>query len=253
MNSIDKNYIEENLKGYPYIIDVRETVTSTNSIMKNDAGKGKDEFSVLIASSQTEGRGRMGRSFFSPDGTGLYMSVLYRIVKGENPLLITTNAAVATAKALEKISGKTAGIKWVNDIYLDGRKVCGILAESSVGENGFVVLGIGVNAVTPNGGFPEDIKMRAGSVSEKNEEHLREKIAVEILKNLHSRFLDEETLEEYRRRSVVTGKEIDIIKNGTTERAVALAINDDYSLKVKKADGSIEDIFSGEVSITAYM
>ena len=119
----------------------------------------------------------------------------------------------------------------------------------SVGENGFVVLGIGVNVVTPESGFPDDIKMRAGSVFEKNEDFLREKTVVEILKELYCERTDEETLCEYRSRSIVTGKEIDIIKNDTIERAIAIAVNDDYSLKVKKEDGLMEDLFSGDVSI----
>lgn len=246
---LDKSFIEKELCGFPYSITVRDCVTSTNSILKEEAKQGKSEFSVLIAASQTEGRGRMGRSFFSPDNSGLYMSVLLRPDSEINPLRITTDAAVASARAIEKLSEKTAGIKWVNDIYLDGRKVCGILAESSVGENGFVVLGIGVNVFSPESGFPDDIKMRAGSVCAGNSPFIREKVAVEILRELYNK-LDEKTLlDEYCSRSIITGKEIDIIKNGTVERAVAITINDDYSLKVKKEDGSIEDVFSGDVSI----
>ncbi len=249
MKSIDKSYIEKELSSYPYRFDVRDEVTSTNTLLKEAAKDGEGEYKVIIASSQTAGRGRMGRSFYSPENTGVYMSVLYRPLENFNPLLITTNAAVATAKALEKLSGEKALIKWVNDIYIRERKVCGILAESSVGENGFVVLGIGVNVVSPDGGFPDDIKMRAGSVFEENKMFLREKIAVEILKELYGIKSDSETLKEYRNRSMITGKEIDIIKNDTIERAVAIAINDDYSLKVKKEDGSVEDLSSGDVSI----
>lgn len=247
--NLDKSFIEKELRGFPYNIDVRDCVTSTNSILKDEAKKGKTEYSVLIATSQTDGRGRMGRSFFSPDSSGLYMSVLLTPCGEVSPVRITTDAAVAVAKAIEKISGKTAGIKWVNDIYLDGRKVCGILAESSLGENGFVILGIGVNVSSPDGGFPDDIKMRAGSLFDENTPLIREKLAAEILKELYSKTDEKILLDEYRNRSIITGKEIDIIKNGTVERAVALEINDDYSLKVKKEDGSTENVFSGDVSI----
>ena len=246
---LDKSFIERELHGFPYSIEVRDCVTSTNNILKEEARCGKNEYSVLLAASQTAGRGRMGRSFFSPDNSGLYMSVLLRPSGEVTPVRITTDAAVAVAKAIEKISGKTAGIKWVNDIYLDGRKVSGILAESSLGENGFVILGIGVNVFCPDGGFPEDIKMRAGSLFDEYTPTIREKVAVEILKELYEKRDDKTLLEEYRSRSIITGKEIDIIKNDTFERAVALSINEDYSLKVKKEDGSIEDIFSGDVSI----
>ncbi len=246
---INKQYIIDKLNNYPYSIEVRDAVTSTNSIMKEAARNGEEAYSVLIASSQTEGRGRMGRSFYSPDGSGIYMSVLLRPEWDVNPLRITTDAAVAVAIALEKLSGEKTGIKWVNDIYIRDRKVCGILAEASVGADGYVVLGIGVNAVAPENGFPDVIKMRAGSVFEENAEFLREKIAVEILKELHQMRTDEEALTEYRNRSIITGKDIDIIKNGSTERAVALSIDDDYSLIVKKEDGSTEKLNSGDVSI----
>ena len=246
---IDRLYIENELNNYPYIIDVVETVTSTNTIMKEAAKHGKETYSVLIASSQTAGRGRKGRSFYSPDGSGIYMSVLLRPENGINPLHITTDAAVAVANALEKLSGEIAEIKWVNDIYIRDRKVAGILAEASVGEGGYVVLGIGINVLEPEGGFPDDIKMRAGSVFRENADFLREKIAIEILKELYLKRTDEEVLSEYRNRSIIDGKDIDIIKNGSVERAVALTIDDDYSLVVKKEDGSIENINSGDVSI----
>ena len=246
---LDKSFIEKELCSFPYSIMVEDCVSSTNAILKEEAKNGKEEYSVLIASSQTEGRGRMGRSFFSPDNSGLYMSVILRPDNGINPLRITTDAAVACAKAIENISGKTAGIKWVNDVYLDGRKVCGILAESSIGENGFVILGIGVNVFSPENGFPDDIKMRAGSLFDEKIPLVREKLAVEILKELFNKYDKKTILEEYRIRSIITGKEIDIIKNNATERAVALEIADDYSLKVRKKDGSTENIFSGDVSI----
>ncbi len=248
MNLINKSYIESELSGYPYKVDVRDSVSSTNLIMKEEAKNGKESYSVLIAAHQTNGRGRMGRSFYSPDDSGLYMSVLLRPDTPQTALHITTDAAAAVAAALEKLSGETAQIKWVNDIYMRGRKVCGILAESSLSD-GYIVLGIGVNVLSPKAGFPDDIKMRAGSVFAENAENLREKVSVEILKELYKKRNNDETLFEYRRRSIITGKEIDIIKNGTAERAFVLGINDDYSLNVRKEDGSEEKLLSGDVSI----
>ncbi len=248
MNKLNKLYIEKALLDYPYTIDVRESLTSTNLILKEEAKNGKEGYSVLIASQQTNGRGRMGRSFFSPYGSGLYMSVLLRPKNSQSALNITTDAAVAVAIALERITGEKTQIKWVNDIYLRGCKVCGILAEAAVAD-GYVVLGIGVNVTNPDGGFPKEIQMRAGSLFENNKENLREKIAVEILKELYRKRTYDEAFSEYEKRSMITGKEIDIIKNGTLERAVAVKINKDYSLSVKKEDGTEENIFSGDVSI----
>jgi BirA family biotin operon repressor/biotin-[acetyl-CoA-carboxylase] ligase len=191
----------------------------------------------------------MGRSFFSPDGSGIYMSVILKPDEDANHLRITTDAAVACARAIEKVSGKQTGIKWVNDIYIDGRKVCGILAEASLGENSFVILGIGVNVFCPENGFPDDIKMRAGYVFDKKTPFMREKIAVEILKELIKKSDKKSTVDEYRSRSIIVGKKIDIIKGNTMERGTVLAINDDYSLKVIKDDEKIENISSGDVSI----
>ncbi len=114
-------------------IDVRESVTSTNTVLKELAEHGGREGMVVIAQRQTMGKGRLGRSFYSPQGGGLYMSVLLRPrFSAEEALSITTAAAVAVARAIDDVTGERAMIKWVNDVYFHGRKVCGILTEASV-------------------------------------------------------------------------------------------------------------------------
>ena len=169
-------------------IEVKKTVTSTNALLKEKAALGAPEGTVLIALSQTAGRGRFTRSFFSPEDSGIYMSILIRPrISAENAALITTAAAVAVAEAAENLSGRKAGIKWVNDVLIDGKKICGILTEASLNiESGaldYAVLGIGLNAYEPKCGFPQEIKNIAGAIFRKKKDGLRSKLAAAVLEN----------------------------------------------------------------------
>lgn len=232
-----------------YMIEIKRKVTSTNLLMKEKAQTGAEEFSVLIASEQTSGRGRLGRTFHSPKGTGIYMSILLTPEKDRNPLLITVDTAVCVARVLEKITKKKALIKWVNDIYINGKKVCGILAERVEDR---IVLGIGINVFLPKGGFPDDIKDRAGALFQTKKRFIKEKIITELLNEFYHIYMNPirgELLAEYKNRSMVTGKELLILRNGEEEQAVAIAINDDYSLLVKKENGETENLNTGDVSI----
>ena len=249
---MNKEYIERELIYKLPKIDLYECVNSTNTLMKKLAREGAQEFSVIIAQQQSGGRGRMGRTFHSPKGSGVYMSILLRPGERLNPLYITTYAAVCCARAFERLINKTAYIKWVNDIYVDGKKVCGILTESSLGENGYIVLGIGVNVTVPDIGFPEDIKNRAGALFEKEKEHMREDVVIQILNEfiaVYNKCEKDEILQEYRQKSLVTGKRIDIIENETVEQADAVRIDDEFALIVKKDDGKLYTLSSGDVSI----
>jgi len=216
--------------------------------MKERASEEDCGFSVLIASKQTAGRGRMGRTFYSPSKSGVYMSVALEIEEGKNPLLITTDAALCAARVFERLSGKEATIKWVNDIYIDARKVCGILTE---GVGKYAILGVGINVFPPRKDFPDDIKDRAGAVFEKKNLHIREKVITEFLIEFMRIYKEERNslLEEYRTRSMIIGKEIIILANDKNEKATALAIADDYSLVVRKENGETVNLSSGDVSI----
>lgn len=253
MNNNSIEFIQRELCSTPYEITVESTVTSTNTIMKESARNGAAEFSVLIASHQSSGRGRLGKTFHSPDNTGLYMSILLRPGENSNPLFITTDAAVCCARVFERMSGKNAYIKWVNDIYIDNKKVCGILTEGASGKNGYAVLGIGANIIPPSDGFPQDIRERAGCIFSQNSPFIREKVAIEILKEFLGIYTGKDSaddiLHEYRQRSMVIGKEIEIIRDNKTENAVALSVEDDYSLLVKTQSGKIQALSSGDISI----
>ena len=149
-------------------IQVLPEVSSTNTMLREKANEETPEGYVIIANGQTEGRGRRGRSFYSPVDTGIYLSILLRPKEiATNELTnLTSMAAVAACETIEEVSGQTPGIKWVNDIYIDGRKVSGILTEASISmENGsveYVVVGIGFNVYLPEDGFSGEIKDIAG-------------------------------------------------------------------------------------------
>ena len=238
-------------------LEIRQSVTSTNTVAKALAAAGAREGYVVIAGEQTEGRGRMGRSFYSPDSTGIYMSIILRPKLSINDsLLITTGTAVAVAKAIEKTTGVKAGIKWVNDIFVEGKKICGILTEASLNfENGgleYAVVGIGVNISTNT--FPESIQSVAGSIfNEKpGDSPITSILIAEILNNLAecmNSLTDRKYIEEYRSRSILTGKKIHVIRGEKSTPAIAVEIDEQARLVVEYEDGSRETLSSGEVSI----
>ena len=216
--------------------------------------------STVIAGKQTQGRGRLGRSFFSP-AEGLYMSIIVRPAAGKgNAMLVTSAAAVAVAEAIEHVSDLDARIKWVNDIYADGKKVCGILTEGvsdlETGSIEYMVIGIGINTSTE--GFPDELLKTAGAVSGT---YSRAELAANVIWRTLSYSSDTEGsafMDAYRKRSLLTGKEVTVYKgrykvNPEDEipgvRARVLDIDDDGGLVVLYADGTQEKLISGEVSL----
>lgn len=220
-----------------------EETGSTNADLLEDGSAASG--SVLIAGRQSAGRGRMRRAFASPEG-GLYMSVLFRDISAADALQFTPRAAVAVSLAIERSSGRRAYIKWVNDVLLDGLKVCGILAEAVTRRGLDMVLGIGVNVAEPDGGFPEALRGVAGAVFEDPIEFAREKLAAGILNALFDESLDVYT--EYVRRSAVLGRDIAVRRTGAAYEARALEIDRDYRLIIERG-GQRETLDSGEVSI----
>ena len=239
---------------------VFDTLRSTNDTARELARQGAPEGTVVIAASQTGGRGRMGRSFFSPDGTGLYMSILLRPkLPAEDSLLITTAAAVAAAEALEEISGRSMGIKWVNDIYCGGKKVCGILTEGGYGTDGslaYAILGIGVNLFAPEGGFPSELAQIADAVFPAKAEKkgtVKNRAAAMILEKflpLYRQLPERMYLAEYRARSVLTDQSVNVLRGDSARPAKVLGIDDHFGLLVRYEDDGTEAALStGEVSV----
>ena len=158
---------------------------STNDLLRQRAQEGAPEGTVLLALSQSAGRGRSGREFFSPPDTGLYFSVLLRPEPGRNAQSITTMAAAAMCRTLETMGADRPGIKWVNDLFVRGRKVCGILTEGAFsleeGRLQYAVLGVGLNLYAPAGGFPEPLADIAGPAFDRPLPDLKNRLAAEFL------------------------------------------------------------------------
>ncbi|PWL89448.1 MAG: biotin--[acetyl-CoA-carboxylase] ligase [Escherichia coli] len=238
-------------------IEVYKTVTSTNDLAKQYALDLKPEGTVIVAREQTAGRGRKGRSFYSPISTGVYISVLLRPeLTAEKTLYITTAAAVAVAKAIEKISGKEAKIKWVNDIFVDGKKVCGILTEGAIdfetGKMQYAVLGIGVNIKKPENDFPSEIQNIAGSVFDTTDKEVSSIIVAEILNNFmnyYKNLANKPFYEEYKKRMFLIGKQLTVYSGKDSYPAVAIDLDEELSLIVKDENGNIKKLNTGEVSI----
>ena len=251
-----RKYLKPEYRDLP--ITVAEETKSTNTALRAMAEAGAPEGTVYIAQGQTGGRGRMGRSFFSPAGTGLYLSLLLRPVswKPARAAQLTAAAAAAMCEAIRQVTGKEPGIKWVNDLLLDGKKICGILTEASFSmESGvleYAVLGLGVNVYLPEGGFPGQLREIAGAVLDTPGEDVRNRIAGEFL----NRFLDgyehpedRHFLDVYRRRSIAVGREVTVLSGGWERRAFAFGLDDDFRLLVRYPDGTEQALSYGEIRI----
>lgn len=236
-------------------IQVHPTLPSTNQKAKQLATEGASSPTIIIAEQQTAGKGRMGRSFYAPPKSGIYMSLLLRPnLSAKDSTLITTAASVAVCRAIKLTIGESAGIKWVNDIIFRKKKVCGILTEAVTNfEDGtidYVVLGIGVNVATEY--FPPEIRTIAGSLLAPGRGGItRNQLAAAILNEL---FVILENLEsrdfmpEYRSLSVVIGKDVEVIEHTRSYIARAIGISDDGGLIIKTSEGT-KTLMSGEISI----
>jgi len=238
---------------------VYASITSTNTVLKGMAAEGAPGGLCLIAGEQTAGRGRMGRSFYSPADSGLYMSLLLRPqLPAAEAVRITAAAAVAVCEAIEELSGLPTQIKWVNDVLVHGKKVCGILTEASLdcesGQLHYAVVGIGINTAVPVGDFPPELRQIAGAVfGEEKPPELRCRLAALVLDKLmdcKDRLDDPALFAAYRRRSLVLGKEINILAPGKEpEPAEVVDLAPDYGLLVRLPDGTLRKLNSGEVSV----
>lgn len=235
-------------------LTVLPSVTSTNAMIREMAEQGEPEGCVVVAGEQTAGRGRRGRSFFSPKDTGVYMSLLLRprhCAVGQ-AVRFTSMAAVAMCEAIEAVSGQNAGIKWVNDVLVGGKKVCGILTEAALGmENGeveYVALGAGVNVYPPSGGFPEEIASIAGAVLERTQRDAKNHLAGAFISRMMDRYAHPDGyVEEYRARSLVLGKTVTILPEGRS--AFACGIDEACRLLVREEDGQMGCLSYGEIGV----
>ena len=240
---------------------IHKTVASTNIIARELAINGAESGTVVIAEEQTNGYGRNGKSFFSPYGTGIYMSIILNLKKEKkifNSSFITTAAAMAVSKSIEEISNENTQIKWVNDVFINGKKVCGILTEGAFsfedGKLDYAVIGIGVNVNFPKDGFPKELNNIAASINSKNNANsntksdIRNILVAKILENLYDYYFNDVNFyEEYKKRSFLIGKKVSININNKEHIVKVLDIDKTFALVAKFQDGKIDKIVSGSI------
>ena len=239
---------------------IYDTLDSTNNRAKQLALENAPHGTTVIAMQQTAGKGRLGRSFFSPR-EGIYLSIIIKPTFDlSKSVLVTAAAAVAVAQAIESVCGRQAQIKWVNDVYLDGKKIGGTLTEGiSDFETGHIeslVIGIGVNTSVKD--FPDELRDTVGAV---DGDYSRSALAAEIISrmlNFAENIESREFIQDYRKRSMVIGKNVTVYKgvySVAPEKelegmpAKVLGIDDDGGLEVIYTDGKRETLTSGEISV----
>ncbi len=249
ISKLSERVIIEKLKTHcvECAVKVYDEIDSTNLEAKRMAKELQDEAVLLLAESQTAGKGRQGRSFYSPKSTGLYMSYMYTPKTDfSDSVTVTAAASVAVARAIEKLTDLKPSIKWVNDIYINGKKVSGILTEAVTGQKVKIIVGIGVNITTEH--FPVEVSSVATSLKTAID---RNELAVEIIKHLQE--LIEELprrtfIDDYRKKSCVLGNEVVFIKNGDQSHGKAIDIDRDGGLIVETENGNVT-LNTGEITL----
>ncbi|MFA9422374.1 MAG: biotin--[acetyl-CoA-carboxylase] ligase [Sedimentibacter sp.] len=249
-------FLNDKYKNIP--ITIYKSIDSTNTQAKVQIMNNAVHGTVIISEEQTKGRGRFGRDFFSPSQSGIYMSIILKPnLNVTDSVLITTAAAVAVSNAIEKFTEKTPQIKWVNDIYINNKKVCGILSEAVLdfesGAVGSIIVGIGLNVKTKEEEFPKELQDIAGSIFYGDEKFcLRNQLAAEIINqvlSLSEDLANKKFLEVYKERSMILGEYIIYYKNNEWFEGYALDIDEYGGLVIINKDGQKETLQSGEVSI----
>jgi BirA family biotin operon repressor/biotin-[acetyl-CoA-carboxylase] ligase len=236
-----------------------KSIDSTNTRAKELARANALHGTVLIADSQTGGRGRLGRSFHSPAGSGIYMSVIIRPNCRPDQLMhLTCAAAVAACDAVERVAGIRPGVKWINDLVYKKRKLAGILTELGLAKDGsvdYAIIGIGINCSQKEGDFPEEIRNIATSLEMIVGRPVdRAKISaalIEELENISQELISgkENLMRRYRADCVTIGQSISLLRGETVQHGIALDLDDQGGLVVRFDDGHTEAVNSGEVSI----
>lgn len=255
MNGKTKNF---KLKNQNIQINSFKSVDSTNTVAADMAKRGCCEGTVVISDAQTAGKGRLGRTFLSKKG-GIYLSLVLRpSLSPDDALFITVAAAVAAARAIERESGKKCDIKWVNDIYINRKKVCGILTEGAFAPDGsfdYAVLGVGINLFEPRDKFPGELPL-ADSVFHREDKVLfKKRLKSRVVHSFLETFFDfynaiekREFICEYKQRSFLTGKEITYKTDEKTYTAIVEGIDDDANLVVN-ANGETKTLSHGDIQI----
>ncbi len=256
---LSSKIIKDNMPKYKdkFNFVIYKTVESTNIVARGMAMNGADSGTVVIAEEQTSGYGRNGKSFFSPYGTGIYMSIILNLKKEKkifNSSFITTAAAMAVSKSIEEISNENTQIKWVNDVFINGKKVCGILTEGAFsfedGKLDYAVIGIGINVNFPKNGFPEEINNIAVSINKmQNNKDIRNILIAKILERMYEYYFNNVAFyDEYKKRSFLIGKKVSLNIDNEEHIVKVLDIDKTFALVAEFQDGKIDRIVSGSVN-----
>lgn len=236
-----------------------ETIDSTNTEAKHLAEEGAPHGTAVIADRQTAGRGRMGRSFHSPENRGIYLSVILRPdCKAVDLSHLTCGVGVAMCDAVEAVSGTRPGIKWINDLVYDGKKLGGILTEMSIAPDGkvnYAVVGIGINCNQQSGEFPQELEAIATSLFQITGKKIdRAMLMAQMI--CHLQILGQSLIsakaawmEAYQQDCVTLGKEVLLIRGDEKRYGKALEIMDDGAMKVQYENGEISIVNSGEIQV----
>lgn len=251
---LDLDLISKSLTGDFWTLRREDRIPSTNALLRQLADQGAPEGTVILANTQTEGRGRMGRAFFSPGDTGIYLSLLLRPgdFSPDQALQLTTMAAAAACTTIEEVAGRSPGIKWVNDLLLEGKKICGILTEAAFNLEtvslDYAVVGLGLNLYPPREGFPEDLQPIAGALLPSPVPGTRNRLIGAFLNRFgalyRSRLFSQAAL-DYRSRCLVLGKTV--MQDGVPLEV--LDVNDRCQLVVRDPQGQVRTLSYGEISI----
>ena len=245
---------------YDAPIFLYDTLESSNRTAKTLALEGAPHGTMVLVGQQTAGRGRLGRRFESPEGKGVYLSLVLRpSLPMTEAQAVTVSAAVAVCRAVKKLCGLELGIKWVNDLYYNGKKVCGILTEAALDlESGmldYAVLGLGFNVIAPAEGWPDDLRDVAGAIYDGTPAPgARAMLAAAFLNEfwpLYRAGLRGGYLDEYRSRQALVGRQVLVTpRQGEPRQAAALGINDEWKLIVRfTGESRPTALNSGEVSV----
>ncbi len=252
-DSLNLKRIMNYLGDSPFVITLFDEVTSTNTLLKDAIKNGAHSGTTFVANAQTAGKGRLSRKFYSPKGSGLYFST-YIKTSDIPPFFMTVIASLAVVNAIEETFGLDTKIKWVNDVYFNGKKCAGILCEAINCDQKIdgVIVGIGVNVSVPHGGFDDEIKGIATALFDKPGTDRRNVLLSSVLRHLNGYIEDFDSAKivgEYREKSFIIGKEVMVSKLDNDSIATVIDIDDECRLVVKYEDESIEHLSTGEVRI----
>lgn len=251
--------IQKHLSNSCIELEFHKSIDSTNNRAKALATQGCPSGTLVVADEQTAGRGRQGRPFYSPAGTGVYFSLVIRPEFSANDMsYITSFAATCCVQAMEELFDANVQIKWVNDIFVNGHKCCGILTEAAVlpetGGVDYVVVGIGINVTEPAEGFPPEFAQVARALQSSGTKQGDQR--ARLVARIAELFMEgcelipqRPHLEAYRRHSLLDGQSVTVYAGREEFRATVLGVNDDFTLQVCLEDGTQRALSHGEVHI----